>query len=211
MNIDTLIAGFVGSLIGVFLSGTYGRITTAFKLNRIRKIIINSFKAISIPKCDKYIEDINQGIEFVDNFSIQKIKKEKDDRTLDYMPMFNSDILKSINPELLLQTSFKAKTHSDLIEITYTIDFLKTHMAVDKMASFKEKVVDHLKEKEIENSELYNHLITCSFYRKLKEQVLSDLKLKIETAKELNIEQKQILKDLKGKSFIWIIKYIWRQ
>ena len=96
MNIDTLIAGFVGSLIGVFLSGTYGRITTAFKLNRIRKIIINSFKAISIPKCDKYIEDINQGIEFVDNFSIQKIKKEKDDRTLDYMPMFNSDILKSI-------------------------------------------------------------------------------------------------------------------
>ena len=85
------------------------------------------------------------------------------------------------------------------------------NLCVDKMASFKEKVVDHLKEKEIENSELYNHLITCSFYRKLKEQVLSDLKLKIETAKELDIEQKQILKDLKGKSFIWIIKYIWRQ
>ncbi len=209
MDINTLIAGFVGSLIGVFLSGTYGRITTAFKLNRIRKIIINSFQAISIPKCEKYIEDINQAIEFVENFSIKKTIKEE--KTLDYMPMFNSDILKSINPEVLLQTSFKAKTHSDLIEIAYTIDFLKTHMAVDKMASFKEKVVEHLKEKEIENSELYNHLLTCSFYRKLKENVLSDLKLKIETSKELNIEQRKIVNDLKGKSFIWIMKYIWRQ
>ncbi|MEI6866088.1 hypothetical protein [Flavicella sp.] len=211
MDKNALIAGFIGSLIGVFLSGTYGRITTAFKLNRIRKIIINCFQAISIPKCEKYIKDINQGIEFVGNFSTKKTEKEKDNKTLDYMPMFNSDILKSINPELLLQTSFKAKTHSDLIEITYTIDFLKTNMPIDKMASFKEKVIAHLKEKKIENDELYNHLLTCPFYKKMSEEVLSDLNLKIETAEELNKDQKKIVKDLKGNSFIWILKYLWRQ
>ncbi|MBE7653996.1 hypothetical protein [Tenacibaculum finnmarkense] len=127
------------------------------------------------------------------------------------MPMFNSDILKSINPELLLQTSFKAKTHSDLIEITYTIDYLKKNMPIDKMSLFKEKVIAHLKEKEIENDELYNHLLSCSFYEKLSKEVLSDLNLKIETAEELNKDQKKIIEDLKGNSFIWILKYLWRQ
>lgn len=68
MDKNALIAGFIGSLIGVFISGTYGRITTAFKLNRIRKIIINCFQAISIPKCEKYIEDLIKELNLLEIF-----------------------------------------------------------------------------------------------------------------------------------------------
>ncbi|MBA6316982.1 hypothetical protein [Cellulophaga baltica] len=210
LDINTLIIGFIGSLIGVFLSGTYGRITKAFKLNRIRKIIINYFQAIAIPKCDKYINDVEQGIKFVKNFKNQE-SKEDNDWTFDYMPMFNSDILKSISPEVLLQASFKAKTHSDLIEIIYTIDFLKSNMTIDKASSFKEKVLEHLEEKDIRDNELYEHLKDCNFYDKLSKQVISDFNLKKRTAIGLNKEQRQVLKDLNGKSFMWIVKYIWRQ
>ncbi|WP_405199133.1 hypothetical protein [Christiangramia sp. LLG6405-1] len=142
LDINTLFIGFLGSIIGIFLTGTYGRITTAFKLNRTRKILLNYFESIAIPKCGKYLEDIKIGIDLVENFSkyAPNRNRENDRRKLDYMPMFNSDILKSLNPETLLQASYKTKTHSLLIEITYTIEFLKSQMTSDKIANFINRI-----------------------------------------------------------------------
>lgn len=212
IDLNTLIIGFLGSLIGIFLSGTYGRITTAFKLNLTRKVILNYFETIAIPKCEKYIEDTNLGINFIEKYEKNTTSETNtNDWKLDYMPMFNSDILKSISPEILLQTSFKAKTHSDLIEIAYTIDFLKNHMAYDKINVFIEKVKKHLEKKKLKNIEFHSHLQTCPYYKQIKYQILEDFKLKVETSKGLNDEQKEVVKDLKGTSIIWILKYIWRQ
>lgn len=213
LDINTLLIGFLGSLIGVFLTGTYGRITTAFKLNRTRKILLNYFESIAIPKCEKYIEDIKIGIDLVENFSkfAPTGNKENDRRKLDYMPMFNSDILKSLNPEILLQTSYKTKTHSLLIEITYTIEFLKSQMTSDKIANFINQTKSHLNKKSIPSNEIKEHLMTCAYYEQLKERTLYSFDLKTECAKELNEELRNIVEELKGNSTFWIIKYSFRQ
>ncbi len=212
-DINTLLVGFIGSLIGVFLTGTYGRITTAFKLNRTRKILLNYFQSIAIPKCEKYIEDLKIGNDLVANFSkfAPNGNRENDRGKLDYMPMFNSDILKSLNPEILLQTSYETKTHSMLIEITYTIEFLKKHMTYDKIENFINKIRTHLDKKNVADIEIQNHLKACSYYRQLQDQTLYDFSLKTECAKELYLELKNIMRQLKGNSTFWIIKYSFRQ
>ena len=212
-DINTLLVGFIGSLVGVFLTGTYGRITTAFKLNRTRKILLNYFQSIAIPKCEKYIEDVKMGNDLVANFSqfAPNGNRENDRGKLDYMPMFNSDILKSLNPEILLQTSYETKTHSILIEITYTIEFLKKHMTYDTIENFINKIRTHLDKKNIADIEIQNHLKTCSYYRQLQDRTLYDFSLKTECAKELHQELKNIMRQLKGNSTFWIIKYSLRQ
>ena len=215
MNIDfnTLLVGFFGSLVGVFLTGTYGRITTANKLNRTRKILLNYIQTIAIPKCEKYIEDVKSGIEIVENF--EKFapygNKENDRGKLDYMPMLNSDIFKSFNPEVLLQTSYNTETHSSLIEITYTIEFLKKHMTYDKIADFINKLRTHLDKKNISDIDIQHHLQSCSYYRKLKDRTLYDFDLKTECALELKEELDKIVHQLEGNQTLWLMKYGFRQ
>jgi hypothetical protein len=56
INIESVV---IGSLIGLFLKTVFDRITTALKLNRQRKVILDYSKFIGLDKSLKFVEDLD--------------------------------------------------------------------------------------------------------------------------------------------------------
>tara|TARA_B100000795_G_scaffold54311_1_gene35574 strand:+ start:369 stop:1037 length:669 start_codon:yes stop_codon:yes gene_type:complete len=196
----------IGALIGVFLSGTAGRITTARKLNRTRKLLLSVLDSIIIPKCQTYIDDCNQGIEFVETYH-----NLTNSVLLDNIPMFNSEIFKAISPEILLLTCYDQLTHKNVVSGSYAIDFLRENLVHPMLDEYKQRIYDHLLKKEVSEKDYSDHIRTCESCIEFKESAMSDIKIKIGTATELKGELEQVRSSLRGKSIVWFFKYLCKQ
>ena len=211
MEVNNLISGIIGAVFALVLSSIYTRITNSSKLNKKRRTIVVYLELIAIPKCIKYIEDIKESLNFLDNLENKNDEIINYSIHLDYMPMFNSDLLKSFNLDVLLQISYNKKTHYKLLEIPYTIDFLRNNMPHDIINDFKIIINEHLKSKNVKSSEIYSHLDNCSFYKKNKSRVIDVLKLRLDTASGLLDNLNNTYFELEGKSLKWFLKYLRKQ
>ncbi|MDY3548491.1 hypothetical protein PG291_07745 [Riemerella anatipestifer] len=212
MNIENVISGFVGSIIGIIISGGFGRLTTAIKLNNYRNLILTYSNFILLKQTENYILDFEKAKYYATNYMEIAYGNLEFETKYNAMPMLTNDIFKSIPNEYLFKVFLsKGYLYSNFIDIFYSIDFLKNNMPSNKISRFHEQIKEHLAYMKIEPINAVAHLRRCSTLNNHISNLIVDSDYKIERAKGIIKEFKEINSYLKGSNIYWIINYFLRQ
>lgn len=202
----------IGSFIGLFIKTSLDRITTAVKLNRQRKVLIDYSKFIGLEKSLKFIEDLDFVKQYILADTEEEITKARNrNYAIDAMPMFTSAIFKSFSQDEQRRTTFSTRSYITLLDITYSIDFLKEYMPLDLWGKYQAKVREHMKEEKIKPEEEIKHFQDCGFLKYLAETSVNELEMKRERSLHIHEQFHEIVLKLDGWGWIWIFKYIFRQ
>lgn len=202
----------IGSLIGLFLKTLFDRVSTASKLNRQRKVIIDYSKFIGLDKSFKYVEDID----FIKKSTIAETEEEimeirKSNYAVDAMPMFTSAIFKSFTQDELRRTTFNTKNYIRILDISYSIDFLRDYMPLQLWEKYHLKVRQHMEDSKIKIEDEIKHFQECGYLKALSREALVEMDMKRLRALETHKQFHDLISRLSGWDLIWIIKYIIRQ
>ena len=202
----------IGSLIGLFLKTTFDRVTTALKLNRQREVILDYSKYIGLDKSLKFVEDLD----YIKKSILAETKEEiletqQTNYAVDAMPMFTSAIFKSFSQDELRRTTFNTKNYIKIIDITYSIDFLKDYMPLQLWDKYHLKVRQHMKDDKIKIEDEIKHFQECDYLKTLAKQAVIEIEMKRERAVQTHKQFHSLIDRLSGWNLIWIIKYIIRQ
>ena len=161
----------IGSLIGILLSHFFIKISIALKLNNYRKLILRYNNEISIPKIETYIKDYKKAEFYILNYYSIVIEKNNYNNKVvnnyDIMPMLNSEVYKSIPNEFLFRI-LKKDDYSKMLNIIYSIEFLKANMPINLCTKFTVDIKNHLKEQEINKKNEGKHLKQCNYLEKIQ-------------------------------------------
>ena len=158
INIENLISALIGSIIGILISGTYGRLNTAIKINSYRKLILTYSKFVVVKNVNNYIEDYKQAKLFISNYLEIHNNGLKVKSKYNLMPMFNSEIFKSIPNESLYKIFPDKEMYADFLDTIYSIDFLKNNMPSIKIQNFTNDLKKHIEYQKIEPKDVKGHL-----------------------------------------------------
>ncbi|MCP1997388.1 hypothetical protein [Flavobacterium sp. HSC-61S13] len=202
----------IGSLIGLFFKAFFDRISTALKLNRQRKVLLDYSRYIGLDKSHKYIEDLD----FIKKYVIAETEEEiteiqNSNYGVDAMPMFTSAIFKSFSQDELRRTSFSTNNYITILDISYSIDFLRDYMPLELWEKYQIKVRQHMEDDKIKIEDEIKHFQECGYLKSLAKQALVEIKMKKERAFQTHRQFHNLIEKLKGWSLIWTIKYIIRQ
>ncbi|WDF46208.1 hypothetical protein PQ459_15020 [Chryseobacterium sp. KACC 21268] len=211
INFENLLSALIGSVIGIFISGSFGRLNNAIKINSYRKLILVYSKFIVIRKAEKYISNFEESKSYILDFVEMHNYGKKAEIKFDAMPMFNSDIYKSIPTEFLYKIFLNKELYTDFLDTIYSIDFLKSNMPSNKISEFNQNIKNHITYQNIPLKEVNNHLEDCSTVKNLIERFQKDSDFKIKRAKGIIYEVTNIDEKLKGNNIIWIIRYFFSQ
>lgn len=201
-EINNLLSGLFGAIIAVLMTPVINRITAAIRLNNIRKTLLNYLKYIALGKIDKYAEDML----LIKSKILEP--NEKMGETVDAMPMLTSEIFKSYTPDELNRVCYSSKNYIELLDIYYSIDFLKSNMPIDIYSKYVEKIENHFEEKNIEGIDAkLNHCKTCDVLKSYITFSSNNAEQKIKRAVAASKQIKTLLKSIKGNSIVWIVKY----
>jgi hypothetical protein len=202
----------IGSIIGLFLKTVFSRISTALKLNRQRKILLDYSKHIGLDKSLKYIEDIDYIKKYILAETEDEINKiQNSNYAVDAMPMFTSEIFKSFSQDELRRTSFSTNNYITLIDISYSIDFLKDYMPLELWEKYQIKVRQHMEDDNIKIEDEIAHFQECGYLKSLARAGVVEIDMKRERALQTHKQFHNLINKLKGWNLIWLVKYIIRQ
>ena len=212
MDNENLISGLIGALIGVSISGIYSRITTAIKLNRIRKVILDYSKFIGLDKSATYLRDMEYIKGYIKAETEEEILKHQNaNYAVDAMPMFSSDIFNSFAQDELRRVAYKTKDYIRLIDISYSTDFLKEYLPLELYEKYNQKVREHMEEKEIKPEDEIKHFEECGYLKSLADSAVNEIEMKSARAKQTHKQFHELIENLNGWSLWWTIKYLIKQ
>ena len=207
-QINNLLSGLVGGLIAVIFTSFLDRISNAIRLNRIRLTILDYLKHIGLDKTLQYAEDmeyVKQSILTTDEKEIHK----KDKRSVDAMPMLTSELFKNFQPDELRQVCYNGKNYIMMLDIYYSIDFLKSYMPLDIYQKYLEKVNAHYEEKGLETGkEQLEHLKTCGVMKQFANEAANEASVKYQRATVTHQVIHDVIDKLNGWGIWWTIKYL---
>jgi hypothetical protein len=202
----------IGSLIGLFLKTWFDRFATASKLNRQRKVIVDYSKYIGLDKSYKFIEDLDFIKKSIVAETEEEIKEtQKNNYAVDAMPMFTSAIFKSFSQDELRRTAFSTTNYITILDISYSIDFLRDYMPLQLWENYHTKVRQHMEDDKIKIEDELKHFQECGYLKSLASQAVNELEMKRARAVETHKQFHKLIDKLKGWNIIWIIKYLIRQ
>jgi hypothetical protein len=208
-QINNLLSGLFGAIIAVILTSWLARLTKAIRLNHIRNTLLDYLKFIGLDKSYQYADDMT----FINDMVLTDDEEDiKNTRSVDAMPMFSSDIFKSFSPDELRQVCYNSRNFIIITDISYSTDFLKANMPLDIYNSYLTKVWKHYEEKGLNtHDEQIAHLNECGVMKNFARQASSEATAKLERANGTHQQIHRLIENLKGWSFWWTIKYLWRQ
>jgi hypothetical protein len=202
----------IGSLIGLFLKTIFDRISTALKLNRQRKVLLDYSRHIGLDKSLKYIEDLDFVKRYVAAETEEEITEiQNSNYAVDAMPMFTSAIFKSFSQDELRRTTFSTTNYITILDIAYSIDFLKDYMPLELCEKYQIKVRQHMEDDKIKIEDEIKHFQECGYLKSIARQAVVEIEMKRERALQTHRQFHKLVDKLKGWSLIWTIKYIIRQ
>lgn len=203
---------FIGSLIGIILTNIFNRLSIANKLNNYRKLILKYNDEIALPKSTAYISDFDKTKFYILNYYSIVFEKNnfngKLQRTYDAMPMFNSEIYKSIPSEYLFRLFTVKNDYSKFIDIIYSIDYLKENSPLNISTDFTEQVKEHISYKNLKPEETTEHFKNCSFLEENTDLYISKITNYTKRANSLKKELNDINSNLNGHSVYWLFRYV---
>ena len=201
---------FIGAIAGLFLKGLFDRLLTARKLNRNRKIVVEFCTHIGLDKSLKYVEDLRFVRDSIQANTEESIKElESRNYAVDAMPMFSSDLLKSFSKSELRQASFNTKNFITILDITYSIDFLREYMPLTLWTNYQQKFRQHMDEKQIDDE--IKHMQECGELQHMAKEAVIEIGAKETRAIEIHKQLHLLIKNLSGNGFFWTIKYLLKQ
>jgi len=214
MNIDFSKVNFESILIGAFagllLKSILDRILIALKLNRQRKVIFEYSNLIGLDKSAQYIHDL----EYIKKYILAEEEDEINDfqnsnYAVDAMPTFTSAIFKSFTQDDLRRIAFTTNNYIIILDILYSIDFLKDYMPLQLWEKYHIKVRDHFESKEIENE--VEHFKECGYLKRIAKEAVIEIDLKRDRAMATHKQFHHLVIQFKGWDLFWIIKYFIKQ
>jgi hypothetical protein len=214
MNIDFSKVNFegvlVGALSGLLLKTLLDRILIAQKLNRQRKVILDYSKYIGLDKSSKYLQDLDFVKKYVlaeEENEIQEIQESN--YSIDAMPSFTSSIFKSFSQDELRRVSFTSSNYIRILDISYSIDFLREYMPLELWDKYQIKVRKHFEDEKIEDE--IKHFKECGYLKKLAGQAVNEIEMKRERAVMTHAQFHILIEELNGWSIFWLLGYFIRQ
>lgn len=209
INIEGVI---LGSLIGLFFKTGFDRFSTALRLNRQRKVIVDCSTHIGLDKSHKYVEDLD----FIKKYILADTEKEiteiqNSNYAVDSMPMLTSSVFKSFTQDELRRTTFNTNNYITLIDISYSIDFLRDYMPLQLWEKYQIKVRKHFDDDKIKIEDEIKHFQECGYLKHLAKQAIVEIEMKRTRAITTHQQFHHIIDKLSGCGLIWIPKYIIRQ
>ena len=209
INIESVV---IGSLIGLFLKTVFDRITTALKLNKQRKVILDYSKFIGLDKSLKFVEDLDFIKKSVAAETEEEIlETQKSNYSVDAMPMYTSAIFKSFTQDELRRTTFNTRNYIRILDISYSIDFLRDYMPLQLWENYHLKVRQHMEDDKIKIEDEIKHFQECGYLKTLAKQAVDEIEMKRERAVQTHKQFHTLIDSLSGWNLIWIVKYILRQ
>jgi hypothetical protein len=203
----SILLGFIGALIAIILSSIYNRLNVAIKVNRVRMAIINYLELLAKPKLDRFIDDCNHTIKYLTDMDFANPEKKQ---PYDEMPMLTSEVIKSFEQHDLLLACYNSLNYTDLLAWYYSIEFLKKNMPRDIYNGFSQWTNKHLENEKIPPGEKqFEHIKNCRSIAREKKDSITNIEMKISTAKQSTETLTRIVKNLKGQHTYWIWKYFW--
>ncbi|ERM80290.1 hypothetical protein P872_13510 [Rhodonellum psychrophilum GCM71 = DSM 17998] len=202
----------IGSLIGLFLKTFFDRFATASKLNRQRKVILDYSKYIGLDKSLKFVEDLDFIKKSIVAVTEEEIKETQESNyAVDAMPMFTSSIIKSFTQEELRRTTYSTINYITILDITYSIDFLRDYMPLQLWENYHTKVRQHMEDDKIKIEDEIKHFQECGYLKSLASNAVNEIEMKRTRAIETHRQFHNLIDRLKGWNIIWTIKYLLRQ
>ena len=214
MNLDFSKVNFegvlIGALAGLMLKAFFDRIVIALKLNRQRKVILDYSKYIGLDKSSKYIQDLD----FIEKYVLAEDEDEinqiqKSNYAVDAMPTFTSAIFKSFSQDELRRISFTTNDYIRVLDITFSIDFLRDYMPLELWEKYHAKVQKHFEDDNVENEA--QHFKECGYLKGLARQAVNEIEMKRKRAIATHQQFHILIDNLGGWSLLRIIGYIFKQ
>lgn len=206
MKLEILLSGLIGAVIAVFVAFLIKRITEARNQNKIKKSIIAYLEIIAIDKLNRYISDSQHTKKRLLSVEFNESEPEY---CYDYMPMLTSDYFKSIGNKVLFDVIKKQDDFILMLDLYYTIDFLKENMPIEYHKKFILKIENHFEIKGIvDYKSKIEHLNKCSYIGQLRYYLISDIDLKIQTANAALENISKLLEVLKRPKCLWFLKFM---
>ena len=207
-----IVSAFIGALVAILLKVLFDRISTSIKLNRLRKIVLEYSISIGLDKSSQYIKDMNHISGYIMAYSDDEIKKYAEmNYGVDAMPMFTSDIFRSFSQDELRRISYNSLNYIILLDISYSIDFLKEYLALELYDKYYIKVRKHFEDDGISVKDEAKHFEECGYLKSLAESAVNEIKMKIKRAEETHHQIHVIIGALSGYDLIWTLKYFIKQ
>jgi hypothetical protein len=202
----------IGSLIGLFLKAWFDRFSTATKLNRQRKVMLDYSSRIGLDKSLRFVEDFDYIKKSILAETEEEIKETQENNyAVDAMPMFTSGIFKSFTQDELRRTAYSTTNYITILDITYSIDFLRDYMPLQLWEKYHAKVRQHMEEKKIKIEDEIKHFQECGYLKSLASEAVNEIEMKRARAVETHRQFHKLIDELKGWNVTWIIKYLIRQ
>ncbi len=127
------------------------------------------------------------------------------------MPMFTSSIFKSFTQEELRRTTYSTINYIAILDITYSIDFLRDYMPLQLWENYHTKVRQHMEDEKIKIEDEIKHFQECGYLKSLASNAVNEIEMKRTRAIETHRQFHNIVDRLKGWYIVWTLKYFLRQ
>lgn len=208
-NKEVAISAFIGSVIALVISKIYSRISSARKLNSIRLALFDYCSKIGIQKSYHYLQNMDSMKECIDLYGRDDVQPKV--TSVDDMPMYNSQIFKSIASEELRSIAYDTDNFIRILDISHATDYHREHMPYDLFVKFHKDVSEYIEKADIPFENRLFFINNSPLIEDLKRITISKMEMIAKRGKTTSAQYEKLVEHLAGSSLKWIIKYIIRQ
>jgi len=206
---EVAISAIIGGLIALIINNIYRRYSSARKLNLIRLALLDYSSKIGIHKSYRYLQDLDSVKECIALFGNNDMQPKN--TSVDDMPMYNSEIFKSIAIEELRRVAYNTDNFIRILDIQFAKDYHREHMPYDLFVKFRENVDKYIMKLGVPVEEELPFVNNSPLIKKLRNNILNDIEMVSKRGKTTHNQYKKLVKHLSGNNLKWIVKYIKRQ
>lgn len=144
---EVVLSAIIGGLIALTINKLYSRYSTASKLNLLRLALLDYSSKIGIQKSYRYLQNMDFLKESITLFGNNDMQPKN--TSVDDMPMYNSDIFKSIATEELRRVAYDTDNFIRILDISYSTDYHRDHMPYDLYEKFNLDVLEYISKAKI--------------------------------------------------------------
>lgn len=208
INIESVL---IGSLMALFFKSFLDRILVAIKLNRLRNVILDYSTYIGLDKSLQYMEDMKYIRASMKAETEEEINALDNNYSVDAMPMFTSDVFNSFSQDELRRIAYNTTNYITILDIAYSIDFLKEYMPLQLWEKYQIKVREHMEDEKIKIEDEIKHFQECGYLKSLAEKGINEIDMKASRAYQTHSQFHKLINSLSGFGIVWIIKYFFKQ
>lgn len=208
-NKEVAISALIGGVIALIINKIYSRYSYARKLNSIRLALLDYCSKIGVQKSYRYLQNMDSMKECIDLYGNDGI--EPKDTSVDDMPVYNSQIFKSIATGELRSVAYDTYNFIRILDISSATDYHREHMPYDLFVKFHNDVSECIEKAEIPFEKTSVFINNSPQIKDLKCITINKMEMIAKRGETTSAQYEKLVDHLGGSSLKWVIKYIIKQ